>query len=70
MGSMADYSANLTIIKKKEGTEEHLLGCSDYIYCDNDNSSSDTLVVTQEFIDSLEVGDKLVLSADGDGEHC
>lgn len=50
--------------------EEHLAGCSDYIYCNNDNSGSDEFIITQKFINSLKVGDKLVLTGDGDGEHC
>jgi hypothetical protein len=50
--------------------EEHLAGCSDYIYCGNDNSASDEFTITQKFINSLKVGDKLVLYGNGDGEHC
>jgi len=50
--------------------DEHLASCSDYIYCNNDNSSSDSFTITQKFIDSLSVGDRLVLEGNGDGEHC
>lgn len=50
--------------------EEYLAECSDYIYCGNDNSGSDEFTITQKFINSLKVGDKLVLTGDGDGEHC
>jgi len=47
-----------------------LASCGDYIYCGNDNSSSDTFKVTKKFIDSLSVGDIIVLEGNGDGEHC
>lgn len=50
--------------------EQSLAGCSGWIYCGNDNSDSDSFTVTQKFINSLSVGDKLVLTGDGDGEHC
>ncbi len=50
--------------------QEHLASCSDYIYCGNDNSSTDTFKITKKFIDSLNVGDELVLYGNGDGEHC
>lgn len=51
-------------------SDEQLASCSDYIYCDNDNSNSDSFTITQKFIDSLNVGDRLVLEGSGDGEHC
>ena len=50
--------------------EQNLAGCSGWIYCGNDNSDSNSFTVTQKFINSLSVGDKLVLTGDGDGEHC
>jgi len=52
-------------------TEDEYLGsCGDYIYCGSDNSGSDEFIITQKFINSLKVGDKLILNGDGDGEHC
>ena len=51
-------------------TEQGLVSCSGYIYCHNDNSDSRSYTITQEFIDNLKVGDKLVLNGNGDGEHC
>jgi hypothetical protein len=50
--------------------EQNLAECSGWIYCGSDNSSSEEFTITQKFIDSLKVGDKLVLTGDGDGEHC
>jgi hypothetical protein len=50
--------------------EQNLASCSGWIYCHNDNSDTDSFTITQKFIDSLSVGDKLVLRGDGDGEHC
>jgi hypothetical protein len=50
--------------------ETCLADCSDYIYCSNDNSSSDSFKITQKFIDSLSPGDIIRLDANGDGEHC
>ena len=50
--------------------EQNLASCSGWIYCHNDNSDTDSFTITQKFIDSLNVGDKLVLRGDGDGEHC
>lgn len=50
--------------------EEVLAECGDYIYCHNDNSDSELITITQKFINSLNVGDKLVLKGNGDGEHC
>lgn len=41
-----------------------------HIYCHSDNSDSTTFTITQEFIDSLEPGDKLELYGDGQGSHC
>lgn len=71
---------NLTILKDNLGgwnvnnttiiSETGLASCSGYIYCNNDNSGSDSYKITQKFIDSLNVGDKLVLNGNGDGEHC
>ena len=51
-------------------SEKHLADCHDYIYCENDNSTTDDFKVTQKFIDSLSVGDVIRLYANGDGEHC
>jgi len=50
--------------------EKYLADCSDYIYCGNDNSDSGVFKITQKFIDSLSVGDELVVRGSGDGEHC
>jgi len=50
--------------------EEYLADCHDYIYCGNDNSTTDDFKVTKKFIDSLSVGDVIRLHANGDGEHC
>jgi hypothetical protein len=50
--------------------EQGLAECSGWIYCGNDNSDTSSFTVTQKFINSLSVGDKLVLTGDGDGEHC
>lgn len=50
--------------------EALLADCSDYIYCNNDNSATDEFKVTQKFIDSLSVGDVIRLYGNGDGEHC
>ena len=50
--------------------EMGLCSCHDYIYCHNDNSSSDEFRITQKFIDGLSVGDVIRLDGNGDGEHC
>lgn len=50
--------------------EEVLVDCSGWIYCGNDNSETSSFTITQKFIDSLNVGDKLELYGNGDGEHC
>ena len=50
--------------------EQGLAECSGYIYCGSDNSDTSSFTVTQKFINSLSVGDKLELYGNGDGEHC
>lgn len=41
-----------------------------HIYCGSDNSASTTFTITQEFIDSLEPGDKFELYGNGSGSNC
>lgn len=41
-----------------------------YIYCNTDNSESSEYVITQDFIDSIKPGDRLILSGDGSGDNC
>lgn len=50
--------------------EQGLTECSGYIYCGSDNSDTSSFTITQKFINSLSVGDKLELYGNGDGEHC
>jgi hypothetical protein len=50
--------------------EQGLVECSGWIYCGNDNSDTSSFTITQKFINSLNVGDKLELYGNGDGEHC
>ena len=50
--------------------EQVLTDCSGYIYCGNDNSDTSSFTITQKFINNLNVGDKLELYGNGDGEHC
>ena len=71
MGSVADFNASLRL-DRKNGITKTLLHVSNDIYYydsnDEDAGSNETdqeLILTQEFIDSLKPGDKLILTGDG-----
>lgn len=51
-------------------SEENLMSCSEWIYCNNDNSDYSELKINKKFLESLSVGDKLVLKGSAVAEHC
>jgi len=74
MGSVADYSSSVSLIRK-DGTSKYIASVSNEIYYyDNDdeddeesgnNEMLDDFVITQEFINSLKPGDIIRLYGDG-----
>jgi len=70
MGSIGEFKANLTKVSKESGENYYMASVSNDIYFENDNETAQEFELTQEFIDSLKPGDKLVLSADGRDEQC
>ena len=70
MGSSGAFKASLVKRSKESGESKQLLGLSNDIYFENDNEVSRTFEITKDFIDSLNPGDELVLSADGRDENC
>ena len=70
MGSCGAFRASLTKKSKDSEEVEYLIDVSNDIYFENDNEVCEYFEITKEFIDSLEPGDKLELSADGCEESC
>lgn len=68
MGNIANYNASVFVArseKDRDPKNDLHLSVSEDIYFERDNSSGAEFKITQEFIDSLKPGDKILLFTDG-----